>query len=195
MNWLKIIVALLMMGLLSSCILNTSQRFSYNHKTGDLVTEWIDLRSQKGRNDKDYSIEKDWEELKQMLHSDDSEHDENVVDLINRELYQDGDVLSGRITWRVRCPDCFPGVIDVMRYLHKGEEKSYRFEDIRGDMFLFLPKGRRVIETNGEVLETSKNWVIVWPGDAELIEFTIRGEHTGGKSLLPFFLNDEELNP
>lgn len=193
MKWRRILVGLLCLVLLAGCVTNSSERVSYNHLTGKLTLEWIDLRSKKGPNEENYSLDRDWESLRSMLQSEDSDYDEGVIEELGKELYQDGDVLSGRMDYRVRCPECFPGPVDVFKYLF-GDDEDFHFEEVRGDIFLYLPVQRKVHSTNGQLVESENNWVIVWPKGTESFDFTIRGKATGGTSLLPSFLADEQLS-
>ena len=53
--------------LLTGCITVSQYRFSFNFDTGKLTREYYDLRSKKGVDEKDYSVENDWAELKRLI--------------------------------------------------------------------------------------------------------------------------------
>jgi hypothetical protein len=79
-----------------------------------------------------------------------------------------------------------------LKYLNP-EEEDLRFEKINDDYFLFLPHSRHVMSTNGQVVETDGNWIIIWSKETELFEFEFVGKVPGGSPLLPYFLKDPDF--
>jgi hypothetical protein len=82
--------------LFSGCLTTSTERYSYNHQTGEYVREWVDIRSKKQHDEKDYSVKKDWELLKEMVLEPEEEYPPKVVKELGREIYQDGNNLSGK---------------------------------------------------------------------------------------------------
>ena len=187
LRFIVIMAGIAILSLLYGCLTVESTRFSYNHETGEVVWIYHDIRS---KNDPhgDSSPQKDWCELKKML-TEPWEPDDPVVTSVKKEIYQDGEVLSGRLEALVNCPECFPSKVAVLKYLLKGES-DYRCVSVRGDILMLFPKERRILATNGRLLETETNWIILWEADVTRFEFEIEEAESGQTSLLPYFLED-----
>ncbi|MFC1890544.1 hypothetical protein ACFL4G_12400 [Thermodesulfobacteriota bacterium] len=46
--------------------------------------------------------------------------------------------------------------------------------------------------TNGRMLNTEKNGIIVWPGETTVFEYTVTQKSIGGESLLPFYKKEKK---
>ncbi len=175
--------------LLTGCLTLSQYRLSFNFDTGKLTREYYDLRSRKGVDEKDYSVSKDWNDLKEMIAEQKSEFDPDVVEDISKELFEENDVLSARKIQKVRCPKCFPSRAAIMTYVH---DSDWRFEMINDEVVLFLPSGKKIVSTNGQKVITPKNSMIFWPRESGTFEYVVTEPQSGGTSLLPKYL--EEIN-
>jgi hypothetical protein len=175
---------------LTGCLTVSQYRFSFNFDTGKLTREYYDLRSKQGVDEKDYSVEKDWAELKRMIAEQKPEFDPDVVEDISKELFEEKDVLSARKVQKVKCPKCFPSKAAIMTYVH---DNDWRFEVINDEVVLFLPPGKKIVSTNGQKVTTPKNSMIFWPQESSTFEYVVTEEHSGGTSLLPNCLEERKL--
>ena len=117
------------------------------------------------------------------------EYDPDVVQEVSKTIFQEKDVLSGAKTQKVRCPKCFPTKAAVLAFLH---DEGWRFEMLNEEVFLFVPKDKSVISSNGRIIKTANNALIVWPGDATKFEYVVADTSAGGEPLLPFYLREHE---
>jgi len=194
------IAAIFVVSSLSGCLTVGGNSFKFDYDTGLAEVTYHDFRSQKGYDEDDYSIEKDWEELKESVEEPAEVEDEGVLDLLTQELFQEDDALSGKMKVKVNCPKCFPSKQAALEYLHKGtvgltslKEKESDFRTINNEIFFFVPSGTEIVATNGKVLKTSYNNIIVWQEEQKVFEYQAReAKESGGKSLLPFYLKEQE---
>jgi hypothetical protein len=171
--------------ILTGCVVVGQQRFDFNYETGEVTFTYHDLRSKKISEEKDYSIQKDWELLQKLVEGESKEYDVAVAVATHRELFQENKHLSGRKTVRIKCPKCFPAKDMVLSFLH---EKEWRFETINDEIILFSPPGKKVVSANGKILQTQKNSMVVWPVETTRFSYTIEDKNFGGDSLLSFYL-------
>lgn len=176
--------------LLTGCITVSQYRFSFNFDTGKITREYCDLRSKKGVDEKDYSVENDWAELKRLVAEQKPEFDPDVVEDISKELFEEKDVLSARKVQKVSCPKCFPSKAAIMTYVHAN---GWRFEMSNDEVVLFLPPGNKIVSTNGQKVTTAKNSMIFWPKESGTFEYVVTEQHSGGTSLLPNYLKERKL--
>lgn len=169
----------------AGCI--TVERYSFRLDGEDGMVErgYHNLRSRRGPDETAYSIEGDWNSLRGLVAETDPEFDPAVVEDLEKELFEEDGVLSGRKRHRVLCPQCFPSKADLLAYLH---DEDWRFEDVNGEVFLFLPAGKRAISSNGKVISTEKNSMIVWSGETNVFAYEVAETASIGEPLLPFYL-------
>lgn len=172
------------------CLTVSQYRLSLNYDTGDARWEYCDLRSKQGADEKDYSAANDWAELKKRVAEQKPEADQEVVADIAKEMFEENNMLCARKIQKVKCPKCFPSKAAIMTYLH---DKDWRFEMINDEVVLFLPGGRKVVSTNGRMVTTPNNSIIIWPQESGKFEYVITDQNSGGTSLLPNYL--DEKNP
>ena len=180
--------------LLSGCLTYQEYSFTFDYNTGKVEKVYHDLRSQKGFDEKDYSIEKDWIGLKESV----TEHfgeglDVDVIKPIKAELFQEGDVLSGKEVLKVQLPKAFPSKVAILERLHADGDLNdqLKLQALNSEIFLYAGNNE-IKSTNGKVIKTDKNNMIVWPEDQTEFEFTLESDTKGGKSLLPFYLEEQK---
>lgn len=185
----RILLVCILASFMTGCLTVSKYSFSFDYSTGESKRLYHDIRSRKGGDEKGYSIEKDWKELKRLIQDKDPALDPEVVEEVSKELFQEESVLSARKRQKVRCPKCFPSKAALLSYLHPEE---WRFEMVNDEVFLFLPGGNKILSTNGISVTTQMNALIIWPGDTVRFEYTVSEPQSGGQSLLPFFLKEKE---
>lgn len=183
-----IIMGLTVVILFSGCVTVAEYTFSFDYTTGKVERGYYDLASRKGPDEKDYSVDDDWASLKELVESKAPEFDTSVVQEGSKELFQEESVLSAKKVQKVVCPKCFPSKAAILSYLHEDE---WRFEAINDEIFLFFPNGKEIISTNGKMVVTGRNSVIIWPADTNLFQYVAREEYAKGTSLLPYFLKEK----
>lgn len=179
---------------LAGCLSYQKYTFKFDFNTGVVEKEYYDIRTQKG-GDEDYLVEKDWELLKAKAGEEfGKEFDPEVIKPVGAELFQDGEVLSGRETFAVQSPKAFPSKAAILECLHADDNQEMEFRAIKGEIFLFSGN-RNMTSSSGKTIVTEKNCVIVWPQEAVVFDFTVPQENSGGTSLLPFFLSEKDALP
>ncbi|MFH1777226.1 MAG: hypothetical protein ABH952_06700 [Candidatus Omnitrophota bacterium] len=189
----KIILFLPLCLILSGCLTYQEYSFRFDYNTGKTEKVYHDFRSQKGFDEKDYSIENDWNTLKESVSKEfGKDIDKDVIEPIKAELFQEGEVLSGKEIFVVQLPKAFPSKIAILERLHaEGDlNENLEFQILNGEIFLFT-HDKKIKSTNGKIVKTNKNNIIVWPEDQIVFEFSI-SNNQGGKSLLPFYLKEKE---
>jgi len=177
--------------LMNGCLTAERYSFTFDYDTGRVEMIYHDIRSQKG-SENDYSVEKDWEYLKELIVDTKPEYDPDVAEEIAKELFEEGGVLSGRRILRIKCPKCFPSKAAILSLFHPDKEK-WRFEVINKELFLFLSYGNEIVSSNAKIVKTKSNQILVWPKDAKKIEFVAReGGLFGGVSLLPYYQKEKD---
>ena len=195
MRLLKMLVLFGTLAFASGCITLSEYRFSLDCDTGKLERVYVDLRSKKGATEKDYSVEGDWEQLQEILADEEPEFDKDVVMSIDTKLFEEDGTLCARKRHVVNGPKCFPSKVALLTYVGREEWHEGKYQDTNGEIFLFLPKKKTVLSSNGQVLSTKKNNLIVWPGDTNRFEYVLRQNDShaqGGESLLPFFRKQQK---
>jgi hypothetical protein len=179
--------------ILSGCLTREKYSFRFDYKTGRAERVSYDIRSQKGADEKDYSIEKDWKLLKSSAGEGlGKEFDPDVIKPVKAELFQDGDVVSGKEIFEVQSPKAFPSKDVLLEKLLSGQDEGVHFQKINNEIFMFADS-REIESSNGKIIKTANNYIVVWPEDQILFEFTLNNKRSGGKSLLPFYLKDKEM--
>jgi hypothetical protein len=191
---MKKIIVLLCLGacfiLMNGCLTAERYSFTFDYDTGRVEMIYHDIRSQKG-SENDYSVEKDWEYLKELILDTKPEYDPDVAEEIAKELFEENGVLSGRKILRVTCPKCFPSKAAIFSMFHDSQE--WRFEIINDELLLFISAGKKIVSTNAKIVKTKSNQILVWPKDAKKIEFAVReGGMFGGVSLLPYYQKEKD---
>jgi hypothetical protein len=177
--------------LMDGCLTAERYSFTFDCETGRAVMVYHNIGSLKG-GECDYSIEKDWEDLKGLILNTKPEYDPDVVEEISKELFEEKGVLSGRKILRVTCPKCFPSKAALLSLFHPDQEK-WRFEIINGELFLFLSYGNEIVSTNAKIVKTKSNQILVWPKDAKKIEFAVvESGIFKGASLLPYYQKEKD---
>ncbi|MCP4650770.1 MAG: hypothetical protein GY853_11935 [PVC group bacterium] len=188
----KIILLLSLCFVLSGCLRYGEYSFKFDYNSGKVEKTYHDFRSQKGFDEKEYSIERDWAMLKEATGEEfGDEFDPDVIKPIKAELFQEDEALSGRTTFEVQLPKAFPSKTAILEKLHEEGEEKFEFKILSGEIFLFT-QNRNIRSTNGKVIKTAKNNIVVWPGDQIMFEFTVDSDNGGGKSLLPFYLEEKK---
>lgn len=100
--------------LLTGCITVSQYRFSFDFNTGEVRLEYCDIRSRRGADEKDYSVTKDWDSLKEIIAEQKSEFDPEVVEDISKGMFEEKNVLCARKIQKVRCPKCFPSKAAIL---------------------------------------------------------------------------------
>jgi hypothetical protein len=179
------VVAILAQG----CLTVSEESISVNAETGVVEQNYYDIRSRKGLQEKDYSPEKDWQALKEAI-AEESTLDKDVVKAISKGLFEEKKTLCASVKMQIKCPKCFPDKAALLGFVH--EDKDWRFEVINGELFLFVPAGRKIVSTNGKAVETKANSLIVWGADATEFEYRVTGKSPGGTSLLQYFRQENQ---
>lgn len=188
-NKILTIFSLLSMLLLCGCLQVSKYSFFLDYRKGEVERKYHDITSVQGVDEKNYSVENDWEGLREMVNSKEPESPSVVTD-VSKKLFREGEVLSAKKTLRVKCPHCFPSKVALLAYLH---DNDWRFEAINNEIFLFLPSGKKALSSNGKIISTTNNSMIVWPDSAIRFEYVVAVEHAEGKKLLPYFLKDKNF--
>ena len=185
-------VALTALAWLTGCVTIKEYSFELDYSSGKLIRGYHDLRSQKDSDD-DYSLEKDWASLKEQMDDDKPTYEPAVARDLSKELFEEEGLLSARTTHQVACPQCFPSKTALLAWLH--DDDAWRFEEINDEIFLILAGRKKVLSTNGQILESARNTMIVWPAEAEHFAYRVEDESSGGESLLPLYLKEEAAQP
>ena len=176
---------------MNGCLTAERYSFTFDYETGRVEMIYHDIRSQKG-SENDYSVEKDWEYLKELIVDTKPEYDPDVAEEIAKELFEEGGVLSGRRILRIKCPKCFPSKAAILSLFHPDKEK-WRFEVINKELFLFLSYGNKIVGTNAKIIKTKSNQILIWPKEAKRIEFAIVESGVfKGTSLLPYYQKEKD---
>lgn len=175
--------------LLTGCVTASQHKFSFDFNTGEVRREYSDITSRQGPDEKDYSVANDWATLKEMIAEQKPEFDPEVVEDIAKELFEENKVLCGRQIQKVKCPRCFPSKAAILSYLH---DKEWRFELINEEVILFLPSSKKIVSTNGQMVTTPKNTLIIWPQESSSFEYVVAEQWSGGTSLLPSYLEEKK---
>lgn len=175
---------------LTGCITVSQHKFSFNFDTGEVRWEYYDLTSRKGTDEKDYSVTNDWATLKQIVAEQKPEFDPEVVEDISKGLFEENKVLCARKIQKIKCPKCFSSKAAILSYVH---DKNWRFELINEEVVLFLPSDKKIISTNGQKVTTPKNSLIIWPQETRNFEYVVTEQWSGGTSLLPYYLEEQNL--
>jgi hypothetical protein len=140
---------------------------------------------------------KEYAELKAMLADPDVpfkvERTSGTLEVTGKELFREGDHLSGRVRFNILCPE---GICDKADILRKTLDCGTDCWQRREEVFLFMDDADTV-RSNGKVLRSKKNRIAVWPLEAEVFTLESRGmdESCGHDkkriSLLPFWLKDK----
>ncbi|MDP3980714.1 MAG: hypothetical protein Q8Q33_04795, partial [Chlamydiota bacterium] len=168
--------------ILSGCLSYQQYSFEFNYDSGKAEIIYHDLCSQKGVDEKDYSIEKDWELLKETIEEFGKELDRDVIKPIKAELFQEGDVLSGKQTVEVQLPKAFPSKAAILEKLFADGDldENLEFQVINDETFLFA-HGKKIKSTNGKMIKTAKNNIVVWPEDQIVFKFSVISYNQEGK--------------
>ncbi|MBI5883339.1 MAG: hypothetical protein HZB91_09580 [Elusimicrobia bacterium] len=136
---------------------------------------------------------KEYAELKDMLADQDVpfkvERTSDTLQVTGKELFREGDHLSGRVRFKLLCPE---GNCDKAGVLSKILDCGTDCWSRREEVILFMDDADTV-RSNGKVLRSKKNRIVVWPLEAEVFTLESRGmdESCGrGKkcrSLLPYW--------
>jgi len=189
----KIILFLPLCLILSGCLTYQEYSFKFDYNSGKAEKIYHDFRSKKDFDEKDYSIEKDWAMLKESTGEEfGKELDADVIKPIKAELFQEDNVLSGKTIFEVQLPKAFPSKTAILEKLHTDGEENFEFKIINGEIFLFT-HDKNIKSANGKVIKTEKNNIAIWPKDQVVFEFTIDKNSYGGKTLLPFYLEDKKI--
>jgi hypothetical protein len=181
--------------LLCGCLTYQKYSFKFDYQTGIVEKTYHDIRSLE---ETDKKIEGNWKLLKSMAGEKfGKEFDVDVIKPIKAELFQDGDVLSGKEIFKVQLPKAFPSKKVLLQKLQEDPDEDKRiegleFQTINNEIFLFISSGIEIEASNGKIIKTEKNNIIVWPEDQNIFEFTLNGENDEGKSLLPFYLKEKD---
>jgi len=117
-------------------------------------------------------------------------YDPDVIETMKTELFQEGEVLSGKVDYKIQSPKSFPSKVIMLEMIH---EDDWNIENIHDEIFMIMPSTFSVIDSNGLVFNTKYNRIIVWPADQEILEYQIKSEEFKGNSLLPFFLKKNKV--
>jgi hypothetical protein len=190
---MKRVIIILIIFFLSGCITYERYSFKFNYKTGEVEKIYHGLKTAKGMDEKDYTAERDWETLKRQTEEFRNQYDQDIIEPIHSELFKENNILSGKEKLIVKLPKAFPSVSEILKRLHSEDnyESNLDFRIINGELFLFLPKDKKIESTNGKILESNGNNIIAWSNEQYIYEFTIKIT-SNGKSLLPFYLKDIE---
>ena len=185
---LRVVINISFAILLTGCITVSQYRFSFDFDTGEIRREYCDIRSRRGADEKDYSVTKDWDSLKEIIAERKSEFDPDVVEDISKGMFEEKNVLSARKIQKVRCPKCFPSKAAILSYVH---DRDWRFELINEEIVLFVPNGKKIVSTNGRNVTTPKNSLIFWPQETSSFEYVVTEQWPEGTSLLPYYLKEK----
>lgn len=181
--------------ILCGCLTYQKYSFKFDYQTGIVEKTYYDIRSHEKTEE---NIEGNWKLLKSMAGEKFGEgFDVDVIKPVKAELFQDGDVLSGKELFEVQLPKAFPSKQVLLEKLHEDPDEDKRikgleFQTINNEIFLFLQSGAEIEASNGKIIKTEKNNIIVWPEDQIIFEFTLNAEVNGGNSLLPYYLKEKD---
>lgn len=180
--------------LLTGCLTVSKYSYSIDFKTGVTEIVYHDIRSAKGV-EKDYSIEKDWSDLlkiiddkKLRINDNDSNYDLDIVETPSKELFKENNILSGRVMFKVKCPKCFPSKAALLMYIVDNEDS--KIEMINEEIFLFFPLQKKILSSNGKIVNTENNNISIWSRNIEKLKYSVIEGNSAGKSLLSFYLKE-----
>ena len=191
----KIISILPLCLILCGCLTYEKYSFEFDFTDGRVEKTFYNIQSQKGFKEENYSPEQDWALLQSRIGEEfGDEFDPDVIQPVKSLLYQDGDVLSGKEMFKVQLPKAFPSKTAILELLHSDQNEDFKFHVVNDEIFMFAGK-KKIEASNGRIIETEENNIIVWPVRQEQFEFTLIPHYGKGESLLPFFLEGQTKEP
>jgi hypothetical protein len=175
---------------LTSCYFPRTYGYKLNTRSGVLELTYHDIRSEA---QEDSSRQTEFAELRGLLTAVDTLYDSGVVALKGREMFQEDSVLSGRRTYQIRCPKCFPSNAAMLEYALRGNFEA-KVQDHSGTVLMLIDTNTTVVSTNAEVLKGKNAVVLAWGAEDTVLQFALRSHDTdtAGTSLLPYYLKDRE---
>lgn len=181
---------------LAGCLMVGQNEYKLDAQTGIFESTYHDIRSEflGSTPDKEEGRQSDWKQLKEMTQAASPDFDANVIENVSRGLFAEDKVLSGKKVYKVKCPACFPSKAALLTMLHSKEDEKgeWHFEAVNDETLLVIPSGKKVVATNGTLLKTPNNNVIVWPSNTVTFEYRVDNSQVGGESLLPFYLQENK---
>ena len=154
MKWLKIVllcVALSSVSCLTVSEINTKIIMKENSSPTEIIIDYCDFTSTEGKME---DVHKDFNELINDWKGDQYLLDqaEEGIFIKSRDLYIRDDKIMGRVT----------GIVENL-------DKLYSFWVKNGERIMMPEDDEdfQIIETNGQIIKTPKNSLIVWPEDAK----------------------------
>ncbi|MBI5624700.1 MAG: hypothetical protein HY924_13055 [Elusimicrobia bacterium] len=137
-------------------------------------------------------VAEDFAELKKMLAEPNIPFEisetSGVLKVTDKELFREGDALSGRVRFQLLCASWGCAKEAVLRAILDESCSAGN-----GEVFLVLDR-KGSLRTDGSVLDTKKSRVVVWPEDAKVFTLTVKSADSScrGKcrSLLHLWLKD-----
>ena len=191
----KFILLMPLYFILTGCLSCQEYSFEFNYDTGKVEKTYHGLRSQKGSEDENYSIEEDWNTLKKISAEEfGKDLDADVIKPVEAKLFQEDEALSGKEILQVQQPKAFPSKTAILERLHNEGDSiaDLKFQILNGEILLFT-HANKIKSANGKIIRTDKNNIVVWPEEQIEFRFTIYSNNQGGKSLLPFYLEEKKL--
>lgn len=171
---------------INGCLTYEKSTWTFDYDTGRITLVFQDIRSSRTSD-----IEDDWKELKEDLKDPHSPFKFNpeVFELITKELFEENGMLSGRMILKVKSPERFPSKAAILSEFFRQEYPSVVS---KGEIFLFIPIGEKLISSNAQILKTKHNHILIWPEDTVKFEIVGPGEGSGVESLLPYYQKEKE---
>ncbi|MFB3883594.1 MAG: hypothetical protein ACE144_00120 [Thermodesulfobacteriota bacterium] len=174
---------------INGCLTYEQSTWTFDCDTGRITLVFQDIRSSKSSD-----VEDDWKELKKLkedLKDPQSPFKFNpeVFELITKELFEENSALSGRIILKVKSSEHFPSKAAIVTEFFRQEYPSVVS---KGEIFLFIPIGEKIISSNAQIVETKHNHILIWPEDTVKFEIVGPGEGSGVGSLLPYYKKERE---
>ncbi len=182
----------LMCALSSGCLWVREQAYTYDVPTGVYKAVYHDLRSIP---EKDKGPDKtkmdDWQDLKAALSKTDEYAADKNIKILSKKLFQEGRTLSAKAEYQVQCPTCFSDLADLLKTLYSDGE----WQIFNDEIFLIVPLRLGLSATNGKLIKTAQNNIVVWPTNTQVFAFTVMDKRSQGVSLLNDYINDLDLQP
>ncbi len=179
------LVVLVCLVFISGCLTYEKSTWTFDYDAGRMIMVFQDIRSSRNSD-----IENDWKNLKEDLKNPDFPFKFNpeVFELTGKELFEENGVLSCRIILKVKSPERFPSKAAILSEFFR---KEYPSVVSKGEIFLFIPLSEKIISSNGQIIKTKYNSILIWPEDTVKFEIVGPGEGSGVESLLPYYQKEK----
>lgn len=174
---------------LAGCLSVHEKVHTIDFANQEILIEYHDIRS-RDENKQNDNFDSDWASLQEELKKND--FDSEKVRMQSKEIFKDGNVLSGRALYRVECMECFDSKVELLKEvcdLDSGDG----FWDLRdNEIVLVTPLNSPLKAINARQVPSGYANIYLWPVETTKIEFVLQKDNSLDRSLLPKYLEQVE---